>query len=133
MDLWSRIGKRKFKYGLTNNASAEAVTDICPFNIASPIECCLTVSVAQPNNFSKVLANWRARQRDEAAGIVWGNRHTGDNPRYPINSCTYTVTAALAKHERSLPQELYPSLIWDRESETADHKRFTEATWIARA
>ena len=41
-----------------------------------------------------------------------------------------TVINALIKHARSLPQELYKSLTWDRGSEMADHKRFTLATDI---
>ena len=41
-----------------------------------------------------------------------------------------TVTNALIKNSRKLPQELYKSLTWDRGSEMADHKRFTLATDI---
>ena len=41
-----------------------------------------------------------------------------------------TVTNALIKNARKLPQELYKSLTWDRGSEMADHKRFTLATDI---
>jgi IS30 family transposase len=43
---------------------------------------------------------------------------------------TETVTNALIKQARKLPQELYKSLTWDRGSEMADHKRFTLATDI---
>ncbi len=41
-----------------------------------------------------------------------------------------TVTNALIKNARKLPQELYRSLTWDRGSEMAEHKRFTLATDI---
>jgi len=41
-----------------------------------------------------------------------------------------TVTNALIKNARQLPQELYRSLTWDRGSEMAEHKRFTLATDI---
>jgi IS30 family transposase len=41
-----------------------------------------------------------------------------------------TVTNALIKNSRKLPQELYKSLTWDRGTEMADHKRFTLATDI---
>ena len=43
---------------------------------------------------------------------------------------TETVTNALIKNARRLPQELYKSLTWDRGKEMADHKRFTLATDI---
>ena len=43
---------------------------------------------------------------------------------------TETVTNALIKNARKLPQELYKSLTWDRGKEMADHKRFTLATDI---
>ena len=41
---------------------------------------------------------------------------------------TATVVGALAKHVRTLPTELRPSLTWDRGKEMADHKAFTVAT-----
>jgi IS30 family transposase len=41
---------------------------------------------------------------------------------------TITVTRALAKHIRRLPQELRRSVTWDRGSEMAAHKDFTIAT-----
>jgi IS30 family transposase len=41
-----------------------------------------------------------------------------------------TVTNALIKNARKLPQELYKSLTWDRGTEMAEHKRFTLATDI---
>jgi IS30 family transposase len=41
---------------------------------------------------------------------------------------TLTVTRALAKHIRRLPQELRRSITWDRGSEMAAHKDFTVAT-----
>jgi IS30 family transposase len=41
---------------------------------------------------------------------------------------TETVTNALLKNARKLPQELYKSLTWDRGKEMAEHKRFTLAT-----
>jgi len=43
---------------------------------------------------------------------------------------TGTVTNALIKNARKLPQELYKSLTWDRGKEMSDHKRFTLATDI---
>ena len=43
---------------------------------------------------------------------------------------TETVTSALIKNARKLPQELYKSLTWDRGKEMAAHKRFTLATDI---
>ncbi len=43
---------------------------------------------------------------------------------------TETVINALIKNARTLPQELYKSLTWDRGKEMADHKRFTLATDI---
>lgn len=43
---------------------------------------------------------------------------------------TETVVAALIKHARKLPQELYKSLTWDRGKELANHKQFTLATDI---
>jgi IS30 family transposase len=41
-----------------------------------------------------------------------------------------TVINALIRHARTLPQELYKSLTWDRGTEMAEHKRFTVATDI---
>jgi len=43
---------------------------------------------------------------------------------------TETVINALIKNARTLPQELYKSLTWDRGKEMAEHKRFTLATDI---
>ena len=43
---------------------------------------------------------------------------------------TETVVNALIKNARTLPQELYKSLTWDRGKELAAHKRFTLATDI---
>jgi IS30 family transposase len=43
---------------------------------------------------------------------------------------TETVIKALIKNARTLPQELYKSLTWDRGTEMTDHKRFTLATDI---
>lgn len=41
-----------------------------------------------------------------------------------------TVVAALIKHSKKLPTELYKSLTWDRGTEMAKHKTFTLATDI---
>ena len=43
---------------------------------------------------------------------------------------TETVTNALIKNARKLPQELYKSLTWDRGTEMAGHKRFTLVRFI---
>lgn len=43
---------------------------------------------------------------------------------------TETVTNALIKNARKLPQELYKTLTWDRGKEMAAHKRFTLETDI---
>lgn len=43
---------------------------------------------------------------------------------------TQTVVHALVNHARTLPQELYRSLTWDRGKEMAGHKKFTLATDI---
>ena len=41
---------------------------------------------------------------------------------------TAIVTAALTKHAKKLPKELYKSLTWDRGLEMSAHKTFTVAT-----
>lgn len=41
---------------------------------------------------------------------------------------TRSVTAALSKHVRRLPEQLRSSLTWDRGTEMAEHARFTIAT-----
>jgi IS30 family transposase len=46
------------------------------------------------------------------------------------NKDTQTVVAALIKQAKTLPNELYKSLTWDRGKELADHRRFTLATDI---
>jgi IS30 family transposase len=43
---------------------------------------------------------------------------------------TQTVVSALIKQAKTLPNELYKSLTWDRGKELADHRRFTLATDI---
>jgi IS30 family transposase len=44
------------------------------------------------------------------------------------NKDTQTVVSALIKQVKTLPNELYKSLTWDRGKELADHRRFTLAT-----
>jgi hypothetical protein len=44
------------------------------------------------------------------------------------NKDTQTVVSALIKQAKTLPNELYKSLTWDRGKELADHRRFTLAT-----
>ena len=46
------------------------------------------------------------------------------------NKDTQTVVSALIKQAKTLPNELYKSLTWDRGKELADHQRFTLATSI---
>ena len=46
------------------------------------------------------------------------------------NKKTQTVTSALIKHAKKLPDELYKSLTWDRGTEMTGHQRFTLATNI---
>ena len=43
---------------------------------------------------------------------------------------TQTVISALIKQAKTLPNELYKSLTWDRGKELTDHRRFTLATNI---
>jgi len=47
-----------------------------------------------------------------------------------VSKDSETLTNALIKNARKLPQELYKSLTWDRGTEMADHKQFTLATDI---
>jgi IS30 family transposase len=46
------------------------------------------------------------------------------------NKDTQTVVSALIKQNKTLPNELYKFLTWDRGKELADHRRFTLATNI---
>jgi IS30 family transposase len=46
------------------------------------------------------------------------------------NKDTQTVVSALIRQAKTLPNELYKSLTWDRGKELADHRRFTLATDI---
>src|SRR5271165_7076186 len=46
------------------------------------------------------------------------------------NKDTQTVIRALIKQAKTLPNELYKSLTWDRGKELTDHRRFTLATNI---
>ena len=46
------------------------------------------------------------------------------------NKKSKTVTSALIKHAKKLPDELYKSLTWDRGTEMKAHQRFTLATNI---
>jgi IS30 family transposase len=50
----------------------------------------------------------------------------GGTPR----SRTQTVVSALIQQAKTIPNELYKSLTWDRGKELADHRRFTLATNI---
>ena len=44
------------------------------------------------------------------------------------NKDTQTVVSALIKQAKTIPNELYKSLTWDRGKELADHRRLTLAT-----
>jgi IS30 family transposase len=46
------------------------------------------------------------------------------------NKDTQTVVSALIKQAKTLPNELYKSLTWDRGKEHTDHRQFTLATDI---
>ena len=46
------------------------------------------------------------------------------------NKDTHTVVSALITQAKTLPNELYKSLTWDRGKELTDHRRFTLATDI---
>jgi IS30 family transposase len=46
------------------------------------------------------------------------------------NKDTQTIVSALIKQAKTLPNELYKSLTWDRGKELADHRRFTLVTNI---
>lgn len=46
------------------------------------------------------------------------------------NKDMQTVVSALTEQSKTLPNELYKSLTWDRGKEIADHRRFTLATNI---
>jgi IS30 family transposase len=46
------------------------------------------------------------------------------------NKDTQTVIRALIKQAKTLPNELYKFLTWDRGKELADHRRFTLTTNI---
>ena len=46
------------------------------------------------------------------------------------NKDTQTVVSALIKQAKTLPNELYKSLTWDRGKELTDHRRFTLTTNI---
>ncbi len=46
------------------------------------------------------------------------------------NKDTQMVVSALIKQVKTLPNELYKSLTWDRGKELADHRRFKLATNI---
>ena len=46
------------------------------------------------------------------------------------NKDTQTVVSALIKQSKTLPNELYKSLTWDRGKEFSDHRRFALATNI---
>src|SRR5437879_1559658 len=68
------------------------------------------------------------------SGLIFrASRHSAiassNRPDWNIKD-TETVINALIKNARTLPQELYKSLTWDRGKEMADHKRFTLATDI---
>ena len=46
------------------------------------------------------------------------------------NKDTQTVFSALIKQAKTLPNQLYKSLTWDRGKELTDHRRFSLATNI---
>ena len=88
--------------------------------------------VLSPN--SKLPGHWEGdllsgSKNSYIATLV--ERHT----RYVIlmkiaNKDTQTVISALIKQAKTLPNELYKSLTWDRGKELTDHRRFTLATNI---
>ena len=47
------------------------------------------------------------------------------------NKATQTVISALIKQAKTLPNELYKSLTWDRGKELTDHRHFTLATFTS--
>jgi IS30 family transposase len=70
----------------------------------------------------KLRLNWSPEQiglAEESASRGW-----------VANKDTQTVVSALIKQTKTLPNELYKSLTWDRGKELADHRRFTLATSI---
>ena len=47
------------------------------------------------------------------------------------NKATQTVISALIKQAKTLTNELYKSLTWDRGKELTDHRHFTLATFTS--
>jgi IS30 family transposase len=61
------------------------------------------------------------------ARIISAGRTVGKRLAKVINRDTQTVVSALIKQAKTLPNELYKSLTWDRGKELADHRRRREA------
>jgi IS30 family transposase len=83
-------------------------------------------SVAMKSTPLSLKANKKLALRDNLSSLAI----TKVAPVKVARQDTQTVVNALIQHAHKLPQELYPSLTWDRGKELATHKRFTLATWF---